>query len=94
LLLRYAFYALLRSNIIASQIARRSPFSDRQFHWPSAGQANEETMLVAIVRSIREWRRYRRSLSELSHLDDRELADIGLSRSDIMRVAWNAAHQR
>jgi uncharacterized protein YjiS (DUF1127 family) len=51
-------------------------------------------MLVAIIRSIREWRRYRRSLSELSRLGDRELTDIGLSRSDIMRVAWNVAHQR
>jgi uncharacterized protein YjiS (DUF1127 family) len=69
-------------------------FPIAKFTAPSAGQTKEETMLVAIVRSIREWRRYRRSLSELSHLDDRELADIGLSRSDIMRVAWNVAHQR
>jgi uncharacterized protein YjiS (DUF1127 family) len=29
----------------------------------------------------------------LSRLGDRELADIGISRSDIQRVAWNATHQ-
>jgi uncharacterized protein YjiS (DUF1127 family) len=39
------------------------------------------------------WKRYNQSLSELSRLGDRELADIGISRSDIARVAWNAAHK-
>ena len=42
--------------------------------------------------SSSEWKRYNQSLSELSRLGDRELADIGISRSDIQRVAWNAAH--
>lgn len=51
-------------------------------------------MLASIVRLIREWRRYNNSLSELSRLGDRELADIGISRSDIPRVAWSAARQR
>ena len=50
-------------------------------------------MLTTIVRFFREWRRYNQSLSELNRLGDRELADIGISRSDIPRVAWNAAHQ-
>jgi uncharacterized protein YjiS (DUF1127 family) len=50
-------------------------------------------MLASIVRFIREWRKYNQSVSELSRLGDRELADIGISRSDIPRVAWNAAHQ-
>ena len=35
-----------------------------------------------------------RSLNELSRLSDRELADIGISRCDIPRVAWNAAQER
>lgn len=51
-------------------------------------------MLASIVCFFREWRRYNQSVSELSRLGDRELADIGISRSDIQRVAWNAAHQR
>jgi len=50
-------------------------------------------MFASIVRFIREYRRYNQSLSELSRLGDRELADIGLSRSDIPRVAWNASHR-
>jgi uncharacterized protein YjiS (DUF1127 family) len=49
-------------------------------------------MLATIVRFFREWRRYNQSLNELNRLGDRELADIGLSRSDIPRVAWNATH--
>jgi uncharacterized protein YjiS (DUF1127 family) len=50
-------------------------------------------MLATIVRFFREWSRYSQSLSELNRLGDRELADIGLSRSDIPRVAWEATHQ-
>jgi uncharacterized protein YjiS (DUF1127 family) len=50
-------------------------------------------MLTTIVRMFRSWKRYNQSLAELSRLGDRELADIGISRSDIQRVAWNAAHQ-
>ena len=49
-------------------------------------------MLANLVRLIRQWKRYNQSLTELSRLGDRELADIGISRSDIHRVAWNAAH--
>ena len=51
-------------------------------------------MFTYIIRLIREWKRYNRSLNELSRLGDRELADIGISRCDIPRVAWNAAHER
>jgi uncharacterized protein YjiS (DUF1127 family) len=51
-------------------------------------------MFAALVRFIREWKRYNQSLSELNRLGDRELADIGISRSDIPRLAWSAAHQR
>jgi uncharacterized protein YjiS (DUF1127 family) len=50
-------------------------------------------MLAHIVRLIREWKRYNRSVTELSRLGDRELADIGSSRSDIQRVAWGAARK-
>lgn len=50
-------------------------------------------MFAATVRFFREWKRYNRSVSELNRLGDRELTDIGISRSDIPRVAWSAAHQ-
>ena len=50
-------------------------------------------MFATLVRIVRNWRRYNQSLNELSRLGDRELADIGISRSDIYRVAWdNAKH--
>ncbi len=44
-------------------------------------------MLLSVVRMIRAYRDYQRNLSELSRLSDRELADIGLDRTDIPRVA-------
>ncbi|MGD9845159.1 MAG: DUF1127 domain-containing protein [Variibacter sp.] len=48
-------------------------------------------ILTNLIRLVRSWRRYHQSVRELSRLDDRELADIGLSRSDIPHVAWDAA---
>ena len=48
-------------------------------------------MLLAIVKFLRSWRQYNASLRELSQLGDRELADIGISRSDIPRIAWDQA---
>jgi uncharacterized protein YjiS (DUF1127 family) len=51
-------------------------------------------MFAAIVRFIREWKRYNNSVSELSRLGDRELADIGINRAEIASVAWKATHSR
>jgi len=50
-------------------------------------------MFTNLVRLFRSWQRYNKSLNELNRLGDRELADIGLSRSDIPRVAWGAARR-
>jgi len=44
-------------------------------------------MLLSLIRMIQAFRDYQRNVSELSQLSDRELADIGLDRSDIPRVA-------
>lgn len=44
-------------------------------------------MLLSLIRMINAFRDYRRNVAELSQLSDRELADIGLDRADIPRVA-------
>jgi uncharacterized protein YjiS (DUF1127 family) len=49
-------------------------------------------MLLSIIRFVQTWKRYNSSLRELSELGDRELADIGLTRSDIPRIAWESAN--
>jgi uncharacterized protein YjiS (DUF1127 family) len=49
-------------------------------------------MSIRVLASkLHEWRRYRLCLRELAQLSDRELSDIGLSRSDIPFVASKAA---
>jgi uncharacterized protein YjiS (DUF1127 family) len=47
--------------------------------------------LSHLVGVYRQWRRYNRSLRELNRLGDRELADIGITRGDIPRVAWESS---
>jgi uncharacterized protein YjiS (DUF1127 family) len=50
-------------------------------------------MLISrFIRLIRAWWRYNESVRELARLNDRELADIGISRSEIPAVAWQNAH--
>jgi uncharacterized protein YjiS (DUF1127 family) len=46
--------------------------------------------LAKFIQLYRSWRSYERNMSELSRLDDRELADIGISRAEIPAVAWGA----
>jgi uncharacterized protein YjiS (DUF1127 family) len=50
-------------------------------------------MLSHLIHLFRSWRRYEASLRELSRLGDRELADIGISRSDIPRISWENARR-
>ena len=47
-----------------------------------------KTMFTSIVRRYQAWRRCETMRRELSHLTDRELADIGITRSDIERIAY------
>jgi len=47
-------------------------------------------MLLSIYRFLRSWKRYNATLRELARLNDRELADIGISRSDILRVSLDS----
>jgi uncharacterized protein YjiS (DUF1127 family) len=42
-------------------------------------------------KSWQEYRVYRQTLDELSALSDRELMDLGMSRSEIRRVSLEAA---
>ena len=48
-------------------------------------------ILSRFIRLLRTWWRYNESVRELARLNDRELADIGISRSEIPVVAWQNA---
>jgi uncharacterized protein YjiS (DUF1127 family) len=44
-------------------------------------------MLSSLIRLLHAWKDYGTTVRELSGLNDRELADLGISRSDIDWVA-------
>jgi uncharacterized protein YjiS (DUF1127 family) len=50
------------------------------------------TMFNSLTRLYQAWRRHEAVRRELSHLSDRELADIGITRSDIERIASEDTH--
>ena len=51
------------------------------------------TTLALLLRAYRRWKAYRETFSELSHLDDRTLADLNLRRGDIDNVARDIAQK-
>lgn len=48
-------------------------------------------MFETLKTRINAWKRYNRTVSELEALSTRELADLGLGRADIYRVAREAS---
>lgn len=48
-------------------------------------------MFEVLKTRIATWKRYSRTVSELQSLSNRELADLGISRHDIGRVAKDAS---
>ena len=49
-------------------------------------------MLVAFFLSrVANYRQYRRTIFELSHFSDRELDDVGLSRSQVYNFSYKNA---
>lgn len=45
-------------------------------------------MIVAhLIAAIRRWAAYRKTVAELSRLDDRSLNDLGIMRCDIDQIA-------
>ena len=48
-------------------------------------------LLSHVIRWLRAWRRYQATRQELALLSDRELADLGLTRSQISSVAYRCA---
>lgn len=40
-----------------------------------------------VARSFNNWRKYRQTVNELGRMSSRELADMGISRSEIEAVA-------
>jgi uncharacterized protein YjiS (DUF1127 family) len=51
----------------------------------------ENIMFEVLKTRITAWKRYSRTVSELNALTNRELADLGIARADIQRVAREAA---
>jgi uncharacterized protein YjiS (DUF1127 family) len=49
------------------------------------------SLLDGLIARVARWREYRRTREELESLDSRSLADLGLTRGDIPRVAREAA---
>ena len=46
---------------------------------------------MGIRQTIKKWSAYQQTVRELASLDNRQLTDLGISRSDIQRIARDHA---
>jgi uncharacterized protein YjiS (DUF1127 family) len=64
---------------------QNTPYSCSKFRDENQGKKGIE-MLTSFIRLVRRWRQHAEAVRELAALNDRELADMGITRSDILRV--------
>ena len=57
------------------------------------GDAHLAAYIARTRARLAQWRLYRQTLSEMAELHDRQLADLGLHRSELKRVAYMAVYQ-
>ena len=58
---------------------------------PQTGRHVERDRPMSMARTFSNWMKFRRTVEELDRMSARELADLGISREDIRRVARRAA---
>ena len=63
--------------------------TDGRLGAPLLAQAKERTqkIFISFLRYLHAWWQYETTVRELWNLSDRELADLGITRKDITRVA-------
>ncbi|HKL65636.1 MAG TPA: DUF1127 domain-containing protein [Roseovarius sp.] len=59
---------------------------------PSAVWGELRAAVGAAMQHVMAWMAYRRTVRELSDLSNRDLADLGLHRSEIRRVARDSVY--
>ena len=89
----YAFNAYLLPAIKSLNLKREAYVAvhDGCIAQPANEVRGSVMSLQSVAQKITEWRRYRTSVRELSLLSDRELADLGINRGDIVAVCRKAA---
>lgn len=56
------------------------------------GCVNEKETVMDIRKTFKKWAAYQQTVRELNSLDNRQLTDLGISRSDIQRIARDHAN--
>jgi uncharacterized protein YjiS (DUF1127 family) len=87
LLISFLYYELCK--ICTSLFAALHLISVRKRRVVDSKERNYKMFEVLKTR-IATWKRYSRTVSELQSLSNRELADLGIMRTDIQRVAKDA----
>ncbi len=88
---RYAIFPLHISGSLAYLPIQRS--ERRRTYRTPVRRLNGKGSIMAnrFVTTYRAWRKYRQTYNELMQLSNRDLADVGIQRSEIPEIARQAA---
>ena len=94
----------VETAIVSAETLRILVSTRTQPHWlkgnamsditytPAARTGRFASAYRSVVERIAKYRLYRRTLSELDALDNRELADLGMNRSMLRSIAYKTAY--
>jgi uncharacterized protein YjiS (DUF1127 family) len=60
--------------------------------YANTGQTTAPSLMARLIDAMAARKVYRTTLTELQQLDNRDLADLGISRSMIRAIAYEAAY--
>jgi uncharacterized protein YjiS (DUF1127 family) len=80
----------MAQNLTVPEIPRPQARRGLFYEWLVVAAARIKSMLSPILCFIQNRKEYERTVQELSRLSDRELADVGITRCDIDRIARGA----
>ena len=87
---RVAIFEIVPTISCAYLHIRRRPDQAKDAHMTHIFSSNLKNPFAKMAHAVATWNEATRVRAQLSHMTDRELADIGLIRADIERVARGA----
>ena len=85
---------LQHSSILKTTNEPRTHWMARALTAERQGAQSLRAGFDRVIMRLARYRLYRQTLAELRGLGNRDLADLGLNRSMLRRVAWQAAYDR
>ena len=88
----FIFNSTTRGRRPKAKETRRMSAIEMFTRMDTAGRGRMANFLNGVTVRVQQYKTYRQTLEELDHLSDRELTDLGISRTQLRSIAYRAAY--